>query len=460
MIVVAVMVLIVSWGEDPFFHHITIMDGDTVVKTETIFGEDGYVLPAEVDGIEGIAGWLYDGKEYEAGERIYPDGDVTITAIKGTIISISLYDDVTTHVILKKGETEFTLPVKPTRNGYDFDGWKVDGTVMNPGDKVTYTEGMVISAVWTKLYYVTYYNGTTLVETKSFREGAGLELNDGKALSNGDLIFTGWSRTNGSKTAEFAGGSTYSENKDITLYAVWSSDISIIYMSEGVQVQKVSGSPADMKTWNPDDSDLSKTGYKLDGWYTADKGEGTYYAVDSSITTSMTLYAHWVDTDLSFNDLGDDKSTASASNYSTTTIEIPSVYHGRTVTKVLGLNQCSKLTSFKFEKASNITSIGSFANTKLTSIDLSGTRITEIVNNMFSYCSSLTSVTLPSTVTSIGSGIFSTSDNVTSITLPSSVTSINSQAFESRITVNIDKEENSISGSPWGAGTVNWKGQY
>ena len=447
--VLMTVTLLISCGKDPFFHHITIMDGDTVVKTETIFGEDGYVLPAEVDGIEGIAGWLYDGKEYETGERIYPDGDVTITAIKGTIISISLYDDVTTHVILKKGETEFTLPVKPVRDGYDFDAWKVDGTVMNPGDKVTYTEGMVISAVWTKLYYVTYYNGTTLVETKSFREGAGLELNDGKSLSNGNLIFTGWSRTNGSKTAEFAGGSTYSENKDITLYAVWSSDISIIYMSEGVQVQKVSGSPADMKTWNPDDSDLSKTGYKLDGWYTADKGEGTYYAVDASITTSTTLYAHWVDADLKFVDIAGKQDETEAMGDSTkgftsiTDVVIPSVYHGKKVSSV-DMHQCSKLKSISFDKASNITRIVSFSTSKLTEIDLSDTRITEVGEDVFSTCSELVSVKLPSTLTTITSGAFNYCDATGMI-------------------IYIDLPENSITGAPWGnscSATVKWRGQY
>ena len=434
--------LFISCGEDPFFHHITIMDGDTVVKTETIFGEDGYVLPAEVDGIEGIACWLYDGKEYEAGERIYPDGDVTITAIKGTIISISLYDDVTTHVILKKGETEFTLPVKPTRDGYDFDGWDVDGTVKNPGDKVTYTEGMTISAVWTKLYYVTYYNGTTLVETKSFREGAGLELNDGKSLSNGNLIFTGWSRTNGSKTAEFAGGSTYSENKDITLYAVWSSDISIIYMSEGVQVQKVSGSPADMKTWTPD-STVTKPGYVFDGWYTADKGEGTYYAVDASITTSMTLYAHWVDNHLSFYDVSgkDDEKYVTSSN--TSSLVIPSVYNGKKVT-TLNITGCVYLGSISFEKASNITNITSLSGTTMTSLDLSGTRITELGSGALSYNQYFTSVKLPSTLTTIANGAFYFCDRP-------------------GMTIYIDLPKNSIAGAPWGdecSATVKWRGEY
>jgi len=52
-----------------------------------------------------------------------------------------------------------------------------------------------------------------------------------------------------------------------------------------------------------------------------------------------------------------------------------------------------------------------------------------IGNRVFSYCSDLTSITIPSGVTSIGSSAFSECSGLTSITLPSGVTSIGSSAF-------------------------------
>ena len=287
--------LFISCGEDPFFHHITIMDGDTVVKTETIFGEDGYVLPSEVDGIEGIAGWLYDGKEYEAGERIYPDGDVTITAIKGTIISISLYDDVTTHVILKKGETEFTLPVKPARDGYDFDGWKVDGTVKNPGDKVTYTEGMTISAVWTKLYYITYYNGDTLLKTVNFRAGEDKELDSGKDLTNGELTFAGWSVAKGSKTAEYAGGSSYSEQKDVTLYAVWTQGFEVTFdLNGGTATATIEPQIVSEYASKPAVTPKSSEEYKTFAYWSLD-GTNEFIFASTKVTDNIQLKAVYRD---------------------------------------------------------------------------------------------------------------------------------------------------------------------
>ena len=56
---------------------------------------------------------------------------------------------------------------------------------------------------------------------------------------------------------------------------------------------------------------------------------------------------------------------------------------------------------------------------------------TTIIENAFSGCPGLTSITIPSSVTSIGDGAFYDCRNLTSITIPSSVTSIGGSAFSS-----------------------------
>ena len=62
---------------------------------------------------------------------------------------------------------------------------------------------------------------------------------------------------------------------------------------------------------------------------------------------------------------------------------------------------------------------------------IEGKTVTSIGNDAFSYCSRLTSMTLPDSVTSIGNYTFGNCSSLTSITLPDSVISIGDSAFQS-----------------------------
>ena len=85
-----------------------------------------------------------------------------------------------------------------------------------------------------------------------------------------------------------------------------------------------------------------------------------------------------------------------------------------------------------YGEAAAVTSLSGFSqNTTITSFDELQyfTGLTSIGIAAFSYCPSLTSITIPSSVTTIGSYAFSSCTGLTSITIPSSVTAINSGAF-------------------------------
>ena len=120
---------------------------------------------------------------------------------------------------------------------------------------------------------------------------------------------------------------------------------------------------------------------------------------------------------------------------STTNLVIPAAFtNSGTKYKVVGIssgafNKCTSLTSITIP--STVTSMGDtvFGGCKLlTSITIPSS-VTRIGNAVFSGCSSLTSITIPSSVTSIGSGAFSGCSSLTSITIPSSVTIISEGAF-------------------------------
>lgn len=68
-------------------------------------------------------------------------------------------------------------------------------------------------------------------------------------------------------------------------------------------------------------------------------------------------------------------------------------------------------------------------NERISSIDLTGTKITSIDDMAFAYCTSLSSVLLPTELTSIGSGSFAGCSAITEFKIPDKVTSIGQNAF-------------------------------
>ena len=119
-------------------------------------------------------------------------------------------------------------------------------------------------------------------------------------------------------------------------------------------------------------------------------------------------------------------------NGSDTTVNIPEIIEGKSVTSI-GYHAffcCSSLTSIMIPNG--VISIGDevFDHcTSLTSITIPA-GVTSIGNYTFSNCRSLTSITLPDSVTSIGNYAFEWCKSLTSITIPDSVTSIGNHAFE------------------------------
>ena len=108
----------------------------------------------------------------------------------------------------------------------------------------------------------------------------------------------------------------------------------------------------------------------------------------------------------------------------------------------------------------SVISIGSYAFefNQLTSVII-GNNVTSIGFAAFRV-NKLTNLVIGDKVDSIGSHAFY-NNKLTSVEIPCSVTSIGANAFglnQSDMTVIVNKEKDSIEGSPWGASSVEWNG--
>ena len=96
-------------------------------------------------------------------------------------------------------------------------------------------------------------------------------------------------------------------------------------------------------------------------------------------------------------------------------------------------SDCSSLSSVTIP--SSVTSLGEYCFSschRLTSITIPSS-VTSLGEYCFSDCHRLTSITIPSLVTSLGEKCFYNCSNLTSITIPSSVTRLGNDCFENCI---------------------------
>lgn len=92
-----------------------------------------------------------------------------------------------------------------------------------------------------------------------------------------------------------------------------------------------------------------------------------------------------------------------------------------------------------------------FYGSGLESVDF-GTEFTYISNYMFQACQNLTDIIIPNSVRTIGMYALTGCANLTTVRIGNGINTINKGAFNVSATdIYIDKEEGSISGSPWGA---------
>ena len=129
--------------------------------------------------------------------------------------------------IKKYGEDLTLSTTEPTRTGYTFNGWGTTSAATEPsykpGDKYTLNANITLYAIWGKNTYIVTYNangGSGQPSSQTKKHGENLTLRNTVPTRAG-YDFQGWATSSSARTAEYSAGGTYSEDRSVTLYAVW-----------------------------------------------------------------------------------------------------------------------------------------------------------------------------------------------------------------------------------------------
>ena len=194
----------------------------------------------------------------------------------------------------------------PYRFNYEFLGWSTSSTATKAtyaaGGSYTGNSSVILYAVWKykpATYTVSYdANGGTGApgrQTKTY--GVTLTLTTIQPTRR-NYLFLGWSKDRNATSASYTAGGSYTDNSDVTLYAVWQYNpetYTIRYDANGgtgapASQTKTYGVPLTLSAVKP-----TRAGYEFLGWSTDPTTMLTNYAPGERYTdeASVTLYAVW-----------------------------------------------------------------------------------------------------------------------------------------------------------------------
>ena len=231
--------------------------------------------------------------------------NINITTDRETLISSSSIGLNGSTVINSYGSGTFIVTISTSSTNYDYYiGTSSSATTVNT---YQYSWSASSTARTINIYvyqrYTISYNangGSGTMDDSYRRHGyvVGIATNE---FTRSGYSFVGWATSsNGSVTYE--SGDAYSENADITLYAVWRETNTITFYpnyptssSAGTPVTRTKNYGVSFSIGSASSYGFSVTGYTFNYWTTGENGTGTIYQTNSSYSTNadLTLYAQW-----------------------------------------------------------------------------------------------------------------------------------------------------------------------
>ena len=191
---------------------------------------------------------------------------------------------------------------KPTKAGYMFLGWAESSSATSatyqPGASFSKDGNTTLYAAWKIQTYTIKYDangGTGAPASQTKEHGKEITLSTTVPTKAG-YTFLGWAESSTATDATYKAGASITDNKDKTLYAVWSAiKYTITYNANGgtgapASTEKTHGQTLTLSSTKP-----TKTGYTFLGWAESSTATSATYQAGGSFSkdANTTLYAVW-----------------------------------------------------------------------------------------------------------------------------------------------------------------------
>ena len=273
------------------------------------------LLTTEVPSREGYTfmGWAETSTAtvatYKAGASFNENGNKTLYAVWSAIKYTVTFDanggngapsaQEKTH-----GQNLTLSSTKPTKTGYTFLGWSINSSSTTAeylaGGTFDKNESTTLYAVWKIETYVVTYNangGTNapISQTKTYNQILKLSTDIPQRVG---YTFKGWATSETSTVVNYKAGGDYTDNKEITLYAVWEEIVyEITYDLNGGTIDTAIAKQT--KKYNQEivlsSSRPSKRRYTFIGWAISKNATEANYQPGDKYTSNedVVLYAVW-----------------------------------------------------------------------------------------------------------------------------------------------------------------------
>lgn len=198
-------------------------DKTTWANTDYLLPDCAFVPPTgmkfskwEINGTQYAAGATYPVTGDATAKALWEPKDCTITFVGGAGASGSM------NPVTVKGNTSYELPdCGFTMSGKKFYRWQIGDREQSPGDAITVTDSITVTALWKNLYTLTFDpgEGSGSMPEASVAEGEAYSLPDCTFTAPEGKRFQAWQVEGQS----YAPGQELAVTKNLTVTALWAS---------------------------------------------------------------------------------------------------------------------------------------------------------------------------------------------------------------------------------------------